>query len=124
MKRRKRYPDYNIFGEPLYMAEYPTKLLSMNVVEAQALVDLITSHDGLHANRVLYSKRKTKDTCASYDKDNSKVTIYHGYGTVHIILHELAHATSMSHSHKWLKCFKRYLALWESEWNKEFIVTT
>ena len=118
MKSRKTFPNYRISGEPDILSD--DMLLYLQKKEAQKLVDLVCKHDKLMEHYVVYSKRKTKKIMATYNEWTGVITVYHGNGSVHNILHEMAHNTSNNHDDVWLRCFKRYLKLWDKKWKQEF----
>jgi PhoPQ-activated pathogenicity-related protein len=119
MKTKKRLPNYNIVGEA--GKQTSAMLLYLQKKEAQRLVNMVCKHDDLMEHYIVYSKKKTKEILATYDEWTCKVTIYHGNGSVHNILHEMAHNVGENHDDEWKACFDRYLKLWDKKWKKKFL---
>ena len=121
MKKHKRFPAWDIYGEPEEYNNSETRVLHLTCSEAQRLVDMIVKHDKLSYHYVKYSKRRTKKIMATYDPMLEKITVYSGNGSVHTILHEMAHHVTNEHDNVFKKCFKRYMKLWNKKWRREFV---
>jgi hypothetical protein len=125
VKIKNTLKQYYIEGEEtLKHKKSFLKNIYLTQKEAQKLMDLATDYICGIPVRVVFGKRKTKHVFASCDlhfKD-PRVIIYPGYNSVHIILHEAAHAIddNEDHSEMWQKLFNKLIRKWNNKWSKEF----
>jgi len=116
----KRTKLNHMVGEPKSYRDSSLKRLYLTLDEAQRLALLVCDVDKLAKHDIIYTGRKTKQTCATYDEETKRILIHIGHNNVHTILHELAHSASCNHGKIWRGTFARYIELWNNGWYEYF----
>jgi hypothetical protein len=118
--KEKKNRIFDVHGEPLELSGSELKKMKMSKTEANKLSLFVSESFDIPNHRILFSKKRTKVTMASYNKKMRRVIVYPGFQTVHLILHELAHYYSLDHDDVWLKSFKIFIKKWYNTWSKDF----